>query len=91
MFDWMAWTVPVGIAFSGIFLMITGMTIWGHLRPPPRRKGFLQIVTDRGERLYIAILVFALIMVLSFAVEGLDSLLVAFGAATASAVVLKWG
>jgi len=91
MFSWMYWTIPVAIAFSLIFLMIAGMTVWGHLRPPHRRKGFLRIVTDRGERVYIALVAFALVMVGSFAIEGTDSWISAGVGAAVAAVVLKWG
>jgi len=91
MFSWMYWTIPVAIAFSGIFVMIAGMTIWGHYRTPVLRKGFLRIVTDRGDRLYIALVLFALLMVLSFAFAIPSALASAAVAASVSAVVLKWG
>lgn len=91
MLDWMYWTTPVAITFIGIFLMITGMTIWGHYRTPVLRKGFLGIVTDRGDRLYISIITFALLMVVSFALEVPSALLSALAAASVSAVILKWG
>jgi predicted small integral membrane protein len=87
----MYWTIPVAIAFSGIFVMIAGMTIWGHYRTPVLRKGFLRIVTDRGDRLYIALVLFALLMVLSFAFAIPSALASAAVAASVSAVVLKWG
>jgi len=91
MFSWMYWTIPVAIAFSGIFVMIAGMTVWGHYRTPVLRKGFLRIVTDRGDRLYIAFVTFALLMVLSFAFAVPSALISAAVAASVSAVVLKWG
>jgi predicted small integral membrane protein len=91
MFSWMYWTIPVAIAFGGIFVMIAGMTIWGHYRTPVLRKGFLRIVTDRGDRLYIALVIFALLMVLSFAFSIPSALVSAGVAASVSAVVLKWG
>jgi len=91
MFSWMYWTVPVAIAFGLIFLMIGGLTIWGHYRPPHRRKGFLGIVTDRSERVYIALISFALVMVGSFAIEGTDSWISAGVGAVVGAAVLKWG
>jgi predicted small integral membrane protein len=91
MFDWIPWTAPVAYVFIGVFVMITGLTIWGHFRPPVRRKGFLGIVTDRSERVYIAIITFALIMVISFAVVDSDTGLWAIGALLVSAVILIWG
>ena len=91
MFDWIPWTTPIIFIFIGIALMITGLTVWGHYRPPVRRKGFLRIVTDRSERVYIAIITFALIMVISFAVVDSDTLLWALGALGAAVLILIWG
>lgn len=91
MIEWMYWTIPVAITFAGIISMIVGMTIWGHFSPPVLRKGFLGIVTDRGDRLYMAFVVFALLMVLSFAFGIPSALISALVAASVSAVILKWG
>jgi predicted small integral membrane protein len=87
----MYWTIPVAIVFVLVFLMIAGMTIWGHYSPPTRRTGFLQIVTDRSERLYIALITFAMIMVVSFALGSLNPWMFAAIGAVVGAVVLKWG
>ncbi|MEY3972163.1 MAG: hypothetical protein RLY84_556 [Actinomycetota bacterium] len=91
MFDWIPWTAPVAYVFVGVAVMITGLTIWGHFRPPVRRKGFLGIVTDRSERVYIAIITFALIMVISFAIVDSNTMLWALGALALSVVILIWG
>ena len=91
MLDWMYWTQPIAITFIGIFLMIAGMTLWGHYRTPILRKGFLGIVTDRGDRLYISLITFALLMVLSFAFAVPSLSLSMAVAASVSAVILKWG
>lgn len=91
MFDWIPWTAPVAYVFIGVVVMITGLTIWGHLRPPVRRKGFLGIVTDRSERVYISIITFALIMVISFAIVDSNTMLWALGALALSVVILIWG
>jgi predicted small integral membrane protein len=91
MLTWMYWTVPVAIVFVLVFAMIAGMTIWGHYSPPHRRKGFLGIVTDRSERLYMALITFALIMVVSFGIADTNSwIALGLGAAVGS-VILKWG
>jgi len=91
MFNWIMWTTPVIFTFVGVALMITGLTIWGHFRPPIRRKGFLGIVTDRSERVYIAIVSFALIEVISFVIPGSDTLIWTIGGVAVGAVILKWG
>ena len=56
MFDWMAWTLPVAVFFSCIVLMLAGMTLWEIRRPTIERKGFLPIITTRGDRLFIGLL-----------------------------------
>lgn len=91
LFDWIPWTAPIAYVFIGVAVMITGLTIWGHYSPPVRRKGFLGIVTDRSERVYIAIVFFALVMVISFAVVDSDTAIWAISALVASVVILIWG
>ena len=56
MFDWMAWTTPVAVFFCSIVLMLIGMTVWELKSPTVERKGFLPIVTTRGDRLFIGLL-----------------------------------
>ena len=56
MFDWMAWTLPVAVFFSCIVLMLAGMTLWEIKSPTVERKGFLPLITTRGDRLFIGLL-----------------------------------
>ena len=56
MFDWMAWTLPVSVFFSCIVLMLIGMTVWELKSPTALRKGFLPMLTTRGDRLFIGLL-----------------------------------
>ena len=56
MFAWMAWTIPVAVFFTCIVLMLAGMTVWEIKSPTIARKGFLPIVTTRGDRLFIGLL-----------------------------------
>ena len=56
MFDWMVWTTPVAIFFSCIALMLAAMTFWELKAPNVARKGFLPMVTTRGDRLFIGLL-----------------------------------
>ena len=54
--EWMAWT-PVTVAFfGGIALLLVGMTVWEIRSPCVERRGFLPIVTTRGDRLFIGLL-----------------------------------
>ncbi|WP_028671522.1 DUF2160 domain-containing protein [Saccharospirillum impatiens] len=54
--NWMVWTMPTAGFFSGIALLLAGMTVWQYFSPSVERKGFLPIVTTRGDRLFIGLL-----------------------------------
>ena len=56
MFAWMVWTTPVAVFFTCIALMLAGMTLWEVNSPTIERKGFLPMVTTRGDRLFIGLL-----------------------------------
>ena len=56
MFTWMVWTTPVAVFFTCIVLMLIGMTVWEIKSPTIERKGFLPMVTTRGDRLFIGLL-----------------------------------
>lgn len=60
-FAWMAWTTPIAIFFTGIVLMLVGMTVWELRSPTVERKGFLPMRTTRGDRLFIGLLTAAYI------------------------------
>jgi predicted small integral membrane protein len=60
-FSWMAWTSPVAIFFSCIFLMLLGMTVWELRSPTIERKGWLPMRTTRGDRLFVGLLTAAYI------------------------------
>ncbi|GAB3185489.1 DUF2160 domain-containing protein [Hydrogenophaga aquatica] len=56
MFSWMVWTTPVAVFFICIALLLAGMTVWEIKSPNVARKGFLPMVTTRGDRLFIGLL-----------------------------------
>ena len=56
MLEWMAWTQPVAIFFTGIALMLLVMTALEVVWPTVERKGFLPMTTTRGDRLFIGLL-----------------------------------
>jgi predicted small integral membrane protein len=77
MFAWMAWTLPVAVFFSCIVLMLIGMTVWELKSPTVARKGWLPIVTPRGDRLYIGQLAAAYVNLAFVAVS--EKMMVWFG------------
>lgn len=54
--EWMAWTLPTATFFGSIALVLLLMGIWELRSPCVERKGFLPIVTTRGDRLFIGLL-----------------------------------
>ena len=52
----MAWTPPVAVFFPSIGLMLVAMAVWEMRSPTVPRRGFLPIVTTRGDRLFIGLL-----------------------------------
>ena len=77
MFEWMAWTTPVAVFFCSIVLMLIGMTVWELKSPTVERKGWLPIVTTRGDRLFIGLLAAAYVNLAFVAVS--EKMIVWFG------------
>ena len=77
MLEWMAWTTPVAVFFSCIVLMLVGMTVWELKSPTVERKGWLPIVTTRGDRLFIGLLCAAYVNLAFVAVS--EKMIVWFG------------
>ncbi|WP_409525685.1 DUF2160 domain-containing protein [Nitrincola sp. MINF-07-Sa-05] len=89
--SWMVWTLPTAGFFSGIALILAGMTIWQRFSPSIERKGFLPLSTTRGDRLFIGLLTSAYIH-LGFVGFTEFHVLVATGISAIWMVVLmRWG
>ncbi len=71
---WMAWTLPTAIFFACIALMLTVMTWLGVARPEVERFGVLRIPTTRGDRLFISLILAAVIHLLWIALVGTDTI-----------------
>ena len=54
--EWMAWTLPTALFFVAVGLLLLGMTLFELRRPCVERRGFLPLVTSRGDRLFIGLL-----------------------------------
>lgn len=55
-FSWMAWSRPTAIFFVAIFLLLTLMSVLAFLVPSRPRVGLLGFPTQRGDRLFVALL-----------------------------------
>jgi predicted small integral membrane protein len=91
MLSWMAWTTPVAIFFIAIALLLVTMTLWELRSPTIARKGLLPLVTTRGDRLFIGLLMAAYI---NLAWTGMTDLPQWWGlgiSAVVLAAVMRWG
>ena len=89
--SWMAWTTPVAIFFIGVAVLLAAMTLWELVSPTVPRKGLLPMVTTRGDRLFMGLLVAAYV---NLAWTGFTDLTQWVGAAlgaVAVAAVMRWG
>jgi predicted small integral membrane protein len=89
--EWMAWTPISAAFFVCVALMLVGMTAWGVLRPTAPHKGFLPIVTTRGDRLFIGLLIAAYLH-LAWLLFTEDLLWIAsIGSLGVLLAVMRWG
>jgi predicted small integral membrane protein len=72
---WMAWTLPTAIFFALLACALATMTWLAVAYPEAERVGILRIPTTRGDRLFISLIIAAVIHLLWIAFVGTDSLL----------------
>jgi predicted small integral membrane protein len=72
---WMAWTLPTAIFFVMLALTLGVMTWLAAVYPETERIGVLRIPTTRGDRLFISLVLAAVIHLLWIAFVGTDSIL----------------
>ena len=72
---WMAWTLPTAIFFALLACTLATMTWLALAYPEAERVGVLRIPTTRGDRLFISLIMAAVIHLLWIAFFGSDTLL----------------
>ena len=72
---WMAWTLPTAIFFVMLALTLGTMTWLALAYPEAERVGVLRIPTTRGDRLFISLVLAAVIHLLWIAFVGTDPIL----------------
>jgi len=72
---WMAWTVPTAIFFVMLAMTLAVMTWLAAAYPEAERVGILHIPTTRGDRLFISLIMAAVIHLLWIGFVGTDALL----------------
>jgi predicted small integral membrane protein len=71
---WMAWTLPTAIFFALLALTLTVMTWLAAAYPEAERVGALRIPTTRGDRLFVSLLLAAVIHLLWIGLVGADTI-----------------
>ena len=69
---WMAWTLPTAIFFVMLALTLATMTWLAVAYPEAERVGVLRIPTTRGDRLFISLILTAVIHLLWIGLVGTD-------------------
>ena len=72
---WMAWTLPTAIFFALLATTLAVMTWLAVAYPEAERVGILRIPTTRGDRLFISLIMAAVIHLLWIGLVGTDTLL----------------
>ena len=71
---WMAWTIPTAIFFALLASTLAVMTYLGVAYPEAERVGVLRIPTTRGDRLFVSLVLAAVIHLLWIGFVGTDAL-----------------
>jgi predicted small integral membrane protein len=72
---WMAWTLPTAIFFVLLASTLAVMTWLAIAYPEAERVGILRIPTTRGDRLFLSLILAAVIHLLWIALVGTDTIL----------------
>jgi predicted small integral membrane protein len=72
---WMAWTLPTAIFFALLASTLAVMTWLAAAYPEAERVGVLRIPTTRGDRLFISLIMAAVIHLVWIALVGTDTIL----------------
>jgi predicted small integral membrane protein len=72
---WMAWTLPTAIFFALLACTLALMTWLAIAYPEAERIGILHIPTTRGDRLFISLIMAAVIHLLWIGFVGTDTIL----------------
>ncbi|WP_407159155.1 DUF2160 domain-containing protein [Bradyrhizobium sp. STM 3557] len=71
---WMAWTLPTAIFFVALACTLAVMTWLAAAYPEAERVGILRIPTTRGDRLFISLILAAVIHLAWIGLVGTDSI-----------------
>jgi predicted small integral membrane protein len=71
---WMAWTLPTAIFFCLLASTLAVMTALAIYYPEAERVGILRIPTTRGDRLFVSLILTAIIHLVWIGLVGTDAI-----------------
>jgi predicted small integral membrane protein len=71
---WMAWTLPTAIFFAALACTLAIMTWLAAAYPEAERVGALRIPTTRGDRLFLSLILTAVIHLAWIGLVGTDTI-----------------
>jgi len=71
---WMAWTLPTAIFFVALAMTLAVMTSLAIAYPETERVGILRIPTTRGDRLFVSLIMAAIIHLMWVGFVGTDAI-----------------
>lgn len=88
--SWMAWSVPTAVFFAAIVTLLAVMGVLGIVAPSPPRRGWLGLRTERGDRLFVALLATAYIHLAWLAVTDAPLWIASLSALVVAALTLRY-
>jgi predicted small integral membrane protein len=88
---WMAWTLPGAIFFTAVAVALAVLTVAELVWPTRARRGFLPLVTTRGDRFFVSLLSAAFIHVLWLATTDVTVWWASLISLAAAVVLMRWG
>ena len=91
--SWMYWSWQSATGFGLLALLLVVLSIWDKFSPGYERKGFLPFRTTRGDRVFISIAWFLLLVFawLKFFPDKIFASVVVAVSAVVAVIVVKWG
>ena len=88
---WMAWTWPTAVFFAGIGAALVILTLLELRYPTTTRKGFLPLVTTRGDRFFISLLSAAFVHLLWLGTVEVYVPVATLLAVILAVLLMRWG
>lgn len=89
--SWMAWTFQTSVFFVGIGTALVLMTLWELKKPTSASRGFLPLVTTRGDRFFISLLSAAFIHLFWLGTFGSAILIASLLSLGWAIILMRWG